>query len=299
MKRAAIVIVTYNSEADIHDCIKSIEAHSDLPKKDLELIIVDNNSRNADAMFAGIKRLWGEDVILIKNTLNGGYGQGNNLGIRAATAPVVMIMNPDVRLFEPVFARALSRFESNEKIGLLGMVQMYSETRRSNHSFCPAWLVNGYLLLALYAVCNRRDWYLPRWMYVHGSCFFVRKEMFLQAGGFDETNFLYGEEEDLHFRMKRLFGARCFAFDKALHYIHLASERQPSADYEKRLFEVNAALYAKKGVDKRIILRHFLQANRLLLLKAGLKSKAGERYKVLKAFREYLLAQRADINMNN
>ncbi len=292
MKRLAVVIVTYNSEADIYDCLKSIAICSDLPKEEMELIIVDNDSPACDAMFARLRQEYGDDIKLIRNAVNAGYGQGNNIGIRAATAPIVLIMNPDVRLYEPVFARALAQFDGNERLGVLGMVQMYSKTRRSNHSFCPTWLINGYLQLFLYAVCNRTDLYLPKCMYVHGSCFFVRKEMFLQAGGFDETNFLYGEEEDLYWRMKRLFGSCCFAFDKTLHYIHLASERRPNVNYEKKLFDVNAALYEKKGVDTRIILRHFLQANRLLLFKAMLKSKKGERYKALKEFREYLLAQR-------
>ncbi|MCD8282849.1 MAG: glycosyltransferase [Prevotella sp.] len=296
MKRLAIVIVTYNSEADIFDCIKSVKTHSDLPEGELELIVVDNNSRSADAMFARIKRLWGEDITLIKNASNDGYGQGNNVGIRAATAPVVMIMNPDVRLCEPVFSRAVSRFEGNDGLGALGMVQMFSETRRSNRSFYPTWFVNGWLRILLYAFCNRIDWYLPKYMYIHGSCFFVRREMFLAAGGFDETNFLYGEEEDLHYRMKRLFGARCFAFERTLHYIHLASERRPSADYERRLFEVNAALYAKKGISRRVMLRRFLQSNRMLLWIKSLTGKRGEGYKVLKEFREYLLAERAKIS---
>ena len=43
MKRLSIIIVTYNSEKDIFDCISSIKQWSDIPFEELEVIIVDNN----------------------------------------------------------------------------------------------------------------------------------------------------------------------------------------------------------------------------------------------------------------
>ena len=105
MKKVSIIIVTYNSEKDIYDCVDSIQSHTDIPKKEIELIIVDNCSREPEPMFVRLKQQWGEDIILIENTQNGGYGQGNNVGIRRATAPVILIMNPDVRLLEPFFLK--------------------------------------------------------------------------------------------------------------------------------------------------------------------------------------------------
>ena len=45
MKRLSIVIVTYNSEKDIFDCVKSIQKYADIPLSEIELIVVDINSR--------------------------------------------------------------------------------------------------------------------------------------------------------------------------------------------------------------------------------------------------------------
>ncbi len=287
-KRLSIVIVTYNSERDVFDCVESIQRWADVPREELELIVVDNQSREPQAMFDRLREQWGEDIILIENTLNGGYGQGNNIGVRAATAPVCLIMNPDVRLYEPLFATALTTFDERLQVGMLGMVQMFSSTSKSKHSTSPSYLVNGYLLVALYAVCNRLDWYLPSCMYITGSCFFVRREMFLKAGAFDETNFMYGEEDDLHYRMKQRYGSRCFAFNKSLHYIHLAEHRAPSFDYEKRIIDASLALWRRNGVSVQRIVKHFLQANRLLLWRAARNKKDRERDEVLRATREYL-----------
>ncbi len=289
MKQLSIIIVTYNNEADIFDCVRSVQTHSDLPLSEVELVVVDNNSRNPDPMFARLREQWGEDIVLIKNPVNGGYGQGNNVGLRQSTAPVALIMNPDVRLYEPIFRKAVASFGNNRHMGVLGMVQMFSETKRSNHSFYPTLLMNGYLRLALYYICNRLDCYLPSCMYIQGSCFFIRKDMFSQVGMFDETNFMYGEEEDIHYRLKSAFGSRCFAFDRSLHYIHLTQGREPDLEYMKRLADTSLALYDKKGVSGRRILRHNLQNNRLLLWKVGLKSKHGKQYKILRQMHEYLV----------
>lgn len=128
MKRLSIIIVTYNSEKDIYDCINSIRQWTDIPTEALELIVVDNNSRDTDAMFAQLRELYGNDIVLIKNTRNGGYGQGNNMGIRQATAPVILIMNPDVRLMEPVFQTALDAFDQWKDLSIYGMKQMLSAT---------------------------------------------------------------------------------------------------------------------------------------------------------------------------
>lgn len=57
MKQLSIIIVTYNSEKDIYECIKSIRKYSDIPLKNIELIVVDNNSKAPLPMFSKIKEI--------------------------------------------------------------------------------------------------------------------------------------------------------------------------------------------------------------------------------------------------
>jgi GT2 family glycosyltransferase len=56
MKQVSVIIVTYNSEKDIYDCVDSIQTHADIPKDDIELIIVDNCSREPEPMFSRLRR---------------------------------------------------------------------------------------------------------------------------------------------------------------------------------------------------------------------------------------------------
>ena len=266
MKRLSIIIVTYNSEKDIFDCISSIKQWSDIPFDELELIIVDNNSRNTDSIFEQLRSLYGNDIVLVKNTHNGGYGQGNNMGIRRATAPVILIMNPDVRMMEPVFKTTLDAFERNNSLSMYGMKQMLSATEVSSNSFCCAYTVNGYLQTIMTSIGNRFDYYLPRYMHFSGSCFFIRKEMFEQVGLFDETIFMYGEEEDIHYRMRKS-GFKQMIYNPKLHYIHLTKEREPNLAYETKLLDVAIEHSKKKGYDVSKTIKNRLRNNTILLLR--------------------------------
>lgn len=145
MKKVSIIIVTYNSEKDIYDCINSIIENADIPLAEIELVVVDNNSTDCDTMFNKLKTLWGEDIILIKNSRNGGYGQGNNVGIRRCSAPVVLIMNPDVRLVCPIFKKAIDRFSKDKNMCMLGMKQWLTLEEPSTNSFTCTYRMNGYL----------------------------------------------------------------------------------------------------------------------------------------------------------
>lgn len=292
MKRVSIIIVTYNSEKDIYDCVDSIRSHADIPKEDIELIIVDNCSREPEPMFARLRQQWGEDIVLIENTQNGGYGQGNNVGIRRATAPVILIMNPDVRLMDPFFARPLKAFEEDSRLIMYGMKQMLTPTRPSRNSFCCTTMMNGYVRTLLTALCNRADAYLPRWMYFSGSCFFVRESMFEAVGLFDEEVFMYGEEDDIHYRLMQRFGLG-FRYDTSIRYLHLTLERLPDARYEQKLLEADLIHHKKKGLSEKQVLNTYLQINTCLLARSYLLKYFGKTgsttLATLKDFRKTIL----------
>ena len=269
MKRLSVIIVTYHSEADIYDCLASVRKFCDIPKEEVEVIVVDN-SLECEPMFSQLRQLYDDDIILVHNTHNGGYGQGNNVGVRRATAPVVMIMNPDVRMMEPVFKTAVEAFEHDEHLLMYGMKQMYSPDTPSPQSFDCSRMMNGYLIPILGPLCNRLDCYLPRWMTIQGSCFFVNRDKFMQVGLFDEDNFMYGEEDDIHYRLLHRFGPH-FTYNPRLHYIHLAQDRPISAQAEQKMVEATIALNMKKGLSEKRILRNRIRYYRVRRVSARIR----------------------------
>src|SRR5215471_4846946 len=85
MASVAIVIVTWNSSAEIAACIAAAQTISDA-----EVVVVDNASLDATASLAT-----GAGVRVIANRVNAGFAAAVNQGVRATTAPLILLLNPD------------------------------------------------------------------------------------------------------------------------------------------------------------------------------------------------------------
>ena len=269
MKQLSLIILTYNSEKDIYDCLASVYEHNDIGNA-LEVIVVDNQSADFTAMKDTITTRYPE-VVITQNTHNGGYGQGNNVGIRIAKAPVVAIMNPDVRLMTPIFATALQTLD-NENIIMCGGKQMHTPTQLG-WSYAFDYTAMGYLQIPLRNIYKRFDYYDYRRMHLSGAFFFVKKQYFESIGLFDENIFMYGEECDIHQRLRKAYPRMKIAFLSACPYLHLSMERP----FEEKRYrqQVAADLYVcrKHGLSRKEYMRIRLFALRLCLLRCKLRGR--------------------------
>ena len=115
--------------------------------------------------------------------------------------------------------------------------------------------------------------------------------MFQAVGLFDEDVFMYGEEDDIHYRLMKKYGTN-FKYNKSIHYIHLMMGRESDIKYETKLLDVDLFLHAKKGIPREQTIRTHLQKNTTLLAKAHLLRLIGkgneQNFKMLKAFREVI-----------
>ncbi|MBQ2519966.1 MAG: glycosyltransferase family 2 protein [Paludibacteraceae bacterium] len=228
MKELSVIIVTYNSEPDIYGCLEALFAHNDIGDA-LEVIVVDNNSHDYEHMQQELARLYGEHVTVLRNMQNGGYGQGNNIGIKHSSAPIIMIMNPDVRWATGSLRAITERYQKDENLAIVGFRQIINKQGKRGQSFSMLNHYPGLVRLLGGIIAKRLDWFSWKHMYFSGACFCVRKNMFERAGLFDEHIFLYGEENDIHYRIHH---ACPKAHDKYLHdciYLHL-TENRPTTD---------------------------------------------------------------------
>lgn len=242
MKRLSIIIVTYNSEEDIFDCLEAIFKHNDLGDE-LEVIVVDNASAGFETMRKNIEKIYEEKVMVVSNSKNGGYGQGNNIGIRLSSSDKLLIMNPDVRIVMPMFAKVADTLD-NEDIALCGFTSMENENQR-NSSFYYTHTTSAFRKVFLRKKLQTNDFQYKR-MFFSGACFAMRKDVFEKIGMFDENIFLYGEENDIHFRLRKMFPEKKMLFLKELRYIHpTANERDKSKEYRHSM--KSAAYFYKKN----------------------------------------------------
>ena len=246
-KQLSIIIVTYNSERLIFDCLDSIFEFNDIGDE-LEVIVVDNCSIRVDALFSKIKSSYQDKVVLIKSPVNGGYGHGNNQGANVATSSQLVIMNPDVRLVSPIFRSIINKFNSNKNIGMMGV--RFVDGSNPLY-FKPEYstlfrLVFGRQLL-------KYGCYKIEQVFFSGSFLVFDKASFIKAGLFDENIFMYHEEADIANRLLSIGKETLMAED--LIVLHLAHGRtvnykllkigSESRNYYFKKYKGNIAKYYK------------------------------------------------------
>jgi hypothetical protein len=283
-KTISIIIVTYNSDDLILDCLKSIYTNNDIGDK-LEVIVVDNMSKNVESMFSKIFEIYGNKVTLIKNSRNGGYGQGNNVGINASTAPIIMIMNPDVRLISPIFNKVNMHF-SDPSVAMLGMRQMVSHNKQGN-SFSYYDLTFPFYNLFINKLTNKLQIYNQQKMYIEGAAFFIRKNIFEGIGLFDENLFMYGEEKDVHYRLMKYNKPIKIVYDKSLKYIHLIENRTFSIKQFRDIIQSDLILCDKYKIDKNYYLKKRFKIEKAFIFIESIRCNQDKR-QIHKEMVEYL-----------
>ena len=252
MKRLSIIIVTYNSEKDIFDCLKAVFKHNDIGDE-LEVIVVDNASAGFEAMRKEIEDVYGEKVVVVSNSKNGGYGQGNNVGIRLSSSDKFLIMNPDVRIIMPMFSKIVETL-NDESVALCGFTSMENESFR-NSSFYYTHTTSAFRKVFFRKKLQTDDFQYKR-MFLSGACFAMKKDIFEKIGMFDENIFLYGEENDIHIRLRKMFPEKKMVFIKELGYVHPgANERDKEKEYRHSMRSA-AYLYKKNQMPMKSLYRN-------------------------------------------
>lgn len=246
MKKLAVIIVTYNSERDIYGCLEALFAHNDLGEA-LEVIVVDNNSREFEHMQQEIAQRYGERVEVLRNSQNGGYGQGNNIGIKHSSAPIIMIMNPDVRWMKGSLKAITEKYDKDEQLAICGFKQIINESGKPGVSFSMLNHYPGLVRLIGGIIAKRLNLFCWRHMYFCGACFCVRKSMFEQAGLFDEKIFLYGEENDIHYRLHHSYPNTHDRYLRDYVYLHLTENRPTTEKQFAQRVASNEYVMQKQG----------------------------------------------------
>lgn len=243
-KKIAIIIVTYNSSKLINDCLDSIFQFNDVGDK-LEVIVVDNHSDEQSEMFQNIFLKYGNKVSLINSGKNGGYGFGNNVGINHTHAPIVIVMNPDVRFVSPILGSIETIMEDNT-IGMIGVD--FVDGSSPYYFKREASSVFRQLFFKYYV---RRRVYKPSTMFLSGSFLVFNKDNFLKVGAFDENIFMYSEEADISNRLLR--DGFKIIWARQLKVLHLTHERRFNPKLNQ--IRLKSGLYYEKkyGLDSNRI----------------------------------------------
>ncbi len=232
----SIIIVSWNVRERLRACLASLPSAGSV-----ETIVVDAGS--ADGTPAMVRAEF-PAVQLISSADNLGYGRGNNLGLAAAHGRLCFILNPDTELEGEPLSRMLAYLDAHPQVGVLGPRLLLGDrsvqsSRRRFPSLVTALFESTWLeplaprsLLAHYYADDlptdqpvEVDWLV-------GAALLVRRVVWEQVGGLDESFFMYSEELDWQRRIRGA-GWKIVYFPDALvrHFEAQSSVQVPAATH--------------------------------------------------------------------
>lgn len=213
--KISVITVAYKSSEILQKSIESLLKFNDLGEE-LEYILVDNSPEGERVD----KQLSSQilDKITYIPAENNGFGAGNNIGVKCAKGEILAFINPDIIFIEPIFSKIYEKFNIQKDVALLGCKLLYEDlTPGFSFYFDYKYSILKKWTLKLW---NKIDYFDSRNMYISGANLFIRKDIFLKSGMFDEKIFMYYEEPDLTRRIKMINGGKII-FEKKLKMIHL------------------------------------------------------------------------------
>jgi GT2 family glycosyltransferase len=254
----SIILVNYNTKQLTIDCLNSIFDHAG--NQSFEVIVVDNASTD------GSEEILSNDsrITYIRNVSNLGFGKANNVGVERAKGEYLFFLNTDTLIVDDAIHGMWQYMKSNVDVGVCG-VNLVDGEMNPTMSFERLFPSCRYMLNEMMAripgriVYGRNSYYNfkkhpIKVAYVSGADLMIKKTVFEKIGGFDKGFFMYLEETDLCYQVKKL-GLSVVTLSN-YHIIHFggksfANTSSPLPSYEKLKIQFNSANnYKKKNFNK-------------------------------------------------
>lgn len=257
----SIIILSYNTKDLLRLCLTSLQKH--ITHVEYEVIVVDNNS--SDDSVQMLKKEF-PSVRLVESDRNLGFSKGINLGSEHAKGDFLLFLNSDCEFLHNDLSAMVTFLADHPEVGVTGgkMENNDGTLQRSYSKFYGlkdiAIMLFGRekveLLMQKSDKEQETDW-------VSGGFMLIRSEIFKKIKGFDEHIFMYTEDMELCYRVKKL-GFKVY-------YVPSSTVRHEGQGSSDRSF---AVIHIFKGIKyfykKHRSLPEYMIVWGLLLIKAAL-----------------------------
>lgn len=239
----SIIIPVYNRLEEIQRCLLSIQAQS---YHDYEIILLDDNSRE---VIDSLK----ENVTLYKrNERNYGPAYSRNLGVLHSKGDVLLFLDSDSELLPDVLESIEKLLNNNPSIGCVGgcgplaldkhdmayIKGKYYNRLGQNKSVQYS---AKYFEVQEYVECDHFE----------SACLAVRKDVFMEVGGFDPYWFYMGEDREFCLKVQQCGYHNVVSWKtSAIHHEKDLETKQTEASkafFLRRFFEVSLKLHGIFG----------------------------------------------------
>ena len=222
--RVSILIPSCDHASDLRTCVESIYRRSTYP--DFEIIIIENNSKEP-ATFRYYDQLQKEHPenlkVLYWQGTGFNYSALNNFGAKAATGEYLLLLNNDTEVIAPRWMEEMVMYAQQDRVGCVGAKLLYPD-----NTIQHAGIGFGFLTLAAHMHKNfpvGHPGYMGRLVYaqdvyaVTAACLMVRKAVYEQVGGLDESFAVAFNDVDFCVRVRKAGYTNVFTpFAQLYHY---------------------------------------------------------------------------------
>lgn len=203
----SIIIVNYNTQKLLRECISSIIDKTN--NLNYEIIVVDNAS--SDDSISMIRSYFPQ-VRLIESEENLGFGRANNKGAEVANGKYLFLLNTDTLLINnaiKIFFDLMEE-ESSQNIGACGgnLFKIDQSPNFSYSLYFPSlfsiFCYRGHIPFLMNNENFNKSGKIKDVAIIIGADLFIRKKIFNEIKGFDPSIFMYIEDGELLYRIKKM-----------------------------------------------------------------------------------------------
>lgn len=247
-----IIVCVHNALEDVKRCFDSILKHTALP---YQLILVDDGSDAATEAYLNEFKEKHAGTKLIRNGVAKGYTLAANIGMRASTAPYLILLNSDTLATPGWVDRLYRATQIDSSIAVVGPLANTASWQSipklsDNGDWADNPLPPGVSVEEMAELVAEYSGYLfPEVPLLNGFCMMIRRTALDKVGLFDEESFGqgYGEEDDFNFRVGYSGLKKVIADDT---YIYHAQSKSYSSEKRMRLSAISGEKLKKKhGLD--------------------------------------------------
>lgn len=199
----SVIVLNYNGLAYLGAALKEcLDSVIECNYPHLEVIFVDNGSSDGSAIF--VQENYRNKITTIKNDRNLGFSEGFNTGIRASRGEYLALLSNDMVVDRDWLKPIIKLMESDHRIGVAGCKILVHGTTRLLDGIGGDMYLCGRLKIIGSGEVDRGqyDANMDNLDYV-GGVMILRRRATEQVGLFDPDFFVFSEDVDLCFRMRK------------------------------------------------------------------------------------------------
>ena len=204
----SVIILNYNVRYFLELCVLSVQ--NSLLEIDSEIIVVDNNSHDNSCEMMKTRF---PTVKLIQNNDNLGFSKGNNIAVAQAKGKYICILNPDTVVAEDTFIKILAFAQRQKKLGIVGcrLIDGAGNFLPESKRGVPTPWVAFTKIAGMYKLFPKSKLFGQYYAghldenqtgkvdILVGAFMLMKRDLFLEVGGFDEDCFMYSDDIDLSY----------------------------------------------------------------------------------------------------